>query len=351
MADAAMAESTAPQGPLSVAEATSLLLAQEAPANTDKASPAAAPAEAKAPAPKAPEPRGDDVNPTEAIADLLGLSDDSPDDSDQEPAEESDEQTRYRVKAGDSEIEVTLEELTRGYQRQSDYTRKTQELSEQRKTAEEQQGNFAQMEQQLAQDREQLQTRLGQLNETLTQTVAQEPTQQYWDQLYQSDEGEWARQKILWQETKSRHVEVQAEAQYEQERLHTHYQQQLAARRSQEEVKMLERIPAWKNTKTRTSEMGGIVDHLKGKGFSESEILSEMDSRVVDMARDAWLLSEIRSQVSKARTKVDAGPKPLGRTRATGQRSSSKETERLTDTLKKSGTVADAVALLRARSK
>lgn len=348
MADASVAENQAPPGPLSVADATKLLLADRAP-QVDQAPVEAAPRpEAPAPAPETREAPSDDVSPTDAIADLLGLSEDSSNEvSDQEP----DDAPRYTVKAAGEDIEVTLEELQRGYQRQADYTNKTKELSEQRKAAEEARVAAAQLEQNLTADREQLQNRLTQLNDSLAQTVAQEPSQDYWDQLYQTDESEWARQKILWQETKSRQQDLAAEARSEQERLNGQYHQQLSVRRSQEEAKMLEKIPAWKNAKTRTSEMGGIIEHLRGKGFADQEILSEMDSRVVDMARDAWLLSQIRGQISKARSRSDQGPRPLGRTRSSPRASVTKETTRLHDSLKQSGSVADAVALLKARSK
>ncbi len=45
---------------------------------------------------------------------------------------------KYKVKVGDEELEVTLDELLQGYMRQADYTRKTQALAEERKKFEEQ---------------------------------------------------------------------------------------------------------------------------------------------------------------------------------------------------------------------
>ena len=42
---------------------------------------------------------------------------------------ESSEEPSYTVKVDGSEMEVTLDELLRGYQREADYTRKTSELS------------------------------------------------------------------------------------------------------------------------------------------------------------------------------------------------------------------------------
>lgn len=46
------------------------------------------------------------------------------------------EEPKYQVTVGDDTVEVTLEELQSGFMRQSDYTRKTQDLANQRKELE-----------------------------------------------------------------------------------------------------------------------------------------------------------------------------------------------------------------------
>ena len=54
--------------------------------------------------------------------------------SEQENTEvETDEEPKYKVKVDGEEIEVTQDELLRGYMRQKDYTQKTQQLAEQRR--------------------------------------------------------------------------------------------------------------------------------------------------------------------------------------------------------------------------
>ena len=50
----------------------------------------------------------------------------------------------YTIKQNGVEVEVTLEELQNGYSRQQDYTRKTQELANQRKEIESQQAELRQ---------------------------------------------------------------------------------------------------------------------------------------------------------------------------------------------------------------
>lgn len=65
--------------------------------------------------------------------------DDEEDSEDEESDEEDDEsetETTYIVKVDGEELEVDEDELLGGYQRQRDYTRKTQELAEQRKELE-----------------------------------------------------------------------------------------------------------------------------------------------------------------------------------------------------------------------
>jgi len=70
--------------------------------------------------------------------------DDEIDDEEQLEVEEEQEQpTLYTIRVDGEEVEVTLEELQNGYSRQQDYTRKTQELSQQRKTIEQQQRQLA----------------------------------------------------------------------------------------------------------------------------------------------------------------------------------------------------------------
>ena len=55
---------------------------------------------------------------------------------DSEEQEQEQEQPRYRVKVEGQEYEVTQDELVKGYQREADYTKKTQKLAEQRKAVE-----------------------------------------------------------------------------------------------------------------------------------------------------------------------------------------------------------------------
>lgn len=54
----------------------------------------------------------------------------------EEEHQEPEEEPKYKVKVDGEEVEVTQEELLRGYMRQSDYTRKTQQLANERQQVE-----------------------------------------------------------------------------------------------------------------------------------------------------------------------------------------------------------------------
>ena len=58
------------------------------------------------------------------------------DEDEEGQVQSNDEEPKYTVKVNGEDVEVTQEELLRGYMRQSDYTRKTQALADERQRIE-----------------------------------------------------------------------------------------------------------------------------------------------------------------------------------------------------------------------
>ena len=89
---------------------------------------------------------------------------------DEEEAEESDEEEEeellYAVKVDGEEQEVSLDELLKGYSRQSDYTRKTQDLSTERKEMESLQEKYNSEMAQIQAERQQYTEYLNQIVES-----------------------------------------------------------------------------------------------------------------------------------------------------------------------------------------
>ena len=99
---------------------------------------------------------------------------------------EGEETEVYTIKLDGEEIEVTREELLQGYQRQSDYTKKTQGISEERKAIEEERSNLSTEMQALYQQREQYQQALGQLGNQLLAGISRFQNVN-WEQLKEND--------------------------------------------------------------------------------------------------------------------------------------------------------------------
>ena len=110
-----------------------------------------------------PEPNQEVNQPeTETNEALEAVEEDVSEELDEEvisedEAEEYEEQEYFTVKINGEDKDVTLEELAAGYSRQSDYTKKTTEVANQRKEVE-------QLQSELSQERQALQQGLQQLN-------------------------------------------------------------------------------------------------------------------------------------------------------------------------------------------
>ena len=110
----------------------------------------------------------------------------------QSEVEEVEQPQVYTVKVDGVEQEVTLEELQRGYSRQQDYTRKTQELSHERKTLEQQQAELAQRDAVYSQ-------LLPKMEAQIMGDIENEPD---WAKLSEEDPIAYVREKQVWDQKK-----------------------------------------------------------------------------------------------------------------------------------------------------
>ena len=151
--------------------------------------------------------------------------------------EEIEQPLTFTVKVDGQDIEVTQEELINGYSRQQDYTRKTQELSQQRKTIEQQQAELAQRDAIYSQ-------LLPKMEAQLKGDLANEPD---WSKLYEDDPVGYVREKQLWDEKKEKAQAIQAEQQRLQEEAFAEQQKQIQQQVEFGQQRLLELIPEWQN--------------------------------------------------------------------------------------------------------
>jgi hypothetical protein len=165
------------------------------------------------------EPEDDDFEEVEELVDEDDLEYDDEEDGEEETeVEELEEQPVYRVTVDGNEIEVTQDELLNGYSRQQDYTRKTQELANQRKLIEQQAQELQQRDAIYAQ-------LLPKMEAQLKGELVNEPD---WNSLYDDDPIAYVREKQIWDEKKEKLTAVSAEQQRLQQEAYAQQQQQIA---------------------------------------------------------------------------------------------------------------------------
>ena len=232
------------------------------------------------------------------------VEDDEPEEDDDEveaveAVEEQPEDT-YRVRIGDDDVDLTLEELRLGYMRQGDYTRKTQQVAEGRKAAE------AELEALTAQ-RETYASQLAQLETALNQS---EPTQEYWDALQAEDPIEYVKQREALRDRRDALAQVQSEQQRVQQEQHQNLQAQAHERLKQESEKLLDVIPEWRDSDVATKQKNAVYTYAQRHlGYSEQELSQIGDHRAVNALRKAFLYDELMRQKPAATKKTKAAPK------------------------------------------
>jgi hypothetical protein len=248
----------------------------------------------------------------------------------------------YTVKVDGEEKQVTSEELVKSYQLEQAAQKRMQEASQTRKQAEAE-------AQQLAQQREQYAQALQIIEAQLNQV--QEPPKEYWDKLYENDPLEWTRQRDVYRERKEKLAKVQQEQQRVQQE---HQQQMLQAHRQklvEEQNRLLERIPEWRNEDIASREKQAIISYAQRLGYSEQELSVASDSRAIEALRKAYLYDELMSKRPEAQKKVSKAPKVVkSGTPKTKKQVQGTRNKQAFDRLKKTGTKDAAVDYLLQRN-
>jgi len=255
-------------------------------------------------------------------------------DEEDELEEEEQQEARYKILVNGQEEEVTLEEMLKGYQRQSDYTRKTQALAEERK-----------QNQQLVNEYSQRLAQVSQLAEQLQANPEIPEPNINWDKLYHEDPVEWTVQRQLYNDRQQlraqRHQQLEVVKQ-EQQKLQ---QQQFASHLEEQRQRLLQLVPEWQDAEVAKSEKSAIREFAKQQyGMTENDVNQAFDARLVSMLRDAYLF-----RTGQAKAQEAVRPKAEKATRTQG-RSFKPENEntrlrKANTQLRKTGSVEDAEAV------
>ena len=272
----------------------------------------------------------------------LEVQDDESNDETTEEQSELEEETEeeekpaevYTVKVDGKEIEVTLDELQKGYSRTQDYTRKTQQIAETRKAVEAEAAA-------IRAEREQYAQLLGALKQQLESAEAPPDL----DRLYNEDPIEWVRQRELLRDKQEKLAAIQSE----QARLSQLTEQQrakeLQAHLASQQEALIQAVPEWKDPKKAQAEKALLVEFGKKIGFSEEELKNVYDHRAVIALRKAALYDQMMSKRGQIKPVINNGPRPA-KPSAAGRVSTTTEATRAKQRLAKTGRVNDAVSAI-----
>ena len=189
------------------------------------------------------------------------------------------------IKVDGQLVEVTEEELERGYSRQQDYTRKTMKLAEERKVLETQQQETARLRGEYAE-------RLDAMKAFLERDMGPEPD----EKLRVENPAEYAAQWTDYQ----RKIAARDKVQAEQDRLNaqTAQEQQAQFQRyvAQERELLLTALPEWKDAEVQRKEQQRLIDYGTGIGFSEDQLAGLYDHKAVMLLRKAMLYDEAQEK-------------------------------------------------------
>ena len=248
----------------------------------------------------------------------------------EEEQEEQEQPQTFTVKIDGKEVAVTLDELQKGYSRTQDYTRKTQQIAEVRKQVEAEtqavraeRGQYAQL--------------LGALQ---AQLQASEP-QVDLDRLYNEDPIEWVRQKEVLRERQEKAYAIQAEQQRLIQLSQQEQQQSMQQHLESQKDALLAALPEWKDPKKAKLEKAMLIESAKSAGFSDEDLKSVYDHRLVLLLRKAALFDQMVSKRQGIKPVVNNGPRPA-KPGAAGRVSATSEVTRAKQRLAKTGRIDDA---------
>ena len=257
------------------------------------------------------------------------LSGEEDDDDDEEVLDEEPDLELIDVMINGERQQVTLEELQKGYSRQSDYTQKTQSLAEERKAFEEE-------AQAVRRERENYAVMLGRLEQQLSAGITPEEQAQL-DELRQTDPVNYMLAKEELDQRQAKLDAIKQEQTRVQEQQAADNQRLLADHIEQQRDALMRAVPEWNDEGIAKAEQKRIREYAIKMGYSEDELNQLYDSRAVLVFRDAMKAS--RAETNQPRQKVKkvakAGTKRVRRS----QRKVAMER------LQKTGSTQDATAV------
>lgn len=260
-------------------------------------------------------------------------------DEDDQP--ELSEEPTYTIKLDGEEYEANLEELKEGYQRQQDYTRKTQEVSEERKQLQELHERLKQEQAvvlQMSQDLQgRLETKLKGYSEAELAALAETDPVGYVQKMAEKQKVE---SELVAEQQKAQRLQAQKQAE-DTQRMQAHLAEQQALLNSQ--------INGWGDAEKGEAIRAGIAKFAETQGYSPNELNNIVNARDMVVLNKARMYDEMiakQAMIKKKKTAKKPTPSLKAKEPKSKSMKQSESRDKMRQKLKNSGSVNDAVAAL-----
>lgn len=175
-----------------------------------------------------------------------------------------------------------------------------------------------------------------------------------WQALREDDPAEYSAKKTEIAERREAVEAAKREARESYQASVSKFQEQAKAQQQEmlakEQEALFEKLPEWRDEEQAKAEKGKLVGYLKSQGFSEQDVASAIDHRLILMARKAMLYDQGQKKVDTAKKRVAKVPKVVKPGAAKpAEQVNKQKVDKARQRLSKSGNIDDAFALLRAR--
>ena len=237
---------------------------------------------------------------------------------------------RRKAKLGDREIEfevltddVDLDLIPKGLMMENDYRQKTMSLSDEKKAFDAQKSEF---DAKLAELTDMVMFEADNLESDEMKELKEVDPNSYWEKF---------------DEVKSKAEKLKAYKDARDKELITQQQKAVEA----EVAKYTQLIPEWLDETQKTKDVEKMVSFLGNSGFTEQEVGSIYDARIMSIVRKAALYDDISSQNIEAK-RVQSVPKSA-RPSSTTQKAEKTAQQKSMERLRQTGKLDDASAAIR----
>ena len=260
------------------------------------------------------------------------------------------EQDVFTVKVNGKEIDVTLDEALKCYQREADYTQKTQQLAEQRKEFEAEKSKTGELQTAYMNSLQQLGQNLDILSKQTENQLGEEPD---WKKAYETmDAKEYTLLVQNWQQRKENLQKIQTEQQRVAQEQQIEGEKIMRQHLTQQSDLMLQKLPQWKEASVRDKERAELIEYAKTLGYTDEEVANASDHRAIVALYNSMKFEKLNSKTPEIKRKVRKAPKMAksGVPRSKNEVSQRRRSQ-LRERHAKEGSVASAVDLLLSQRK